>query len=158
MIVRKLRLKRGWTQSELAEMAGVTFRTIQRIEGGQIPSLDTARALAAVFEVDLNLIRPEDYDMLTEETTEPEKDLAVDEQEALIYAKRMKSFYEQLIACVVISVIFLIVFHGEWLVYLVLAGVGIGVAVQGLMAYEIINFMSPTWEKKMAEKKLGRKL
>ncbi|WP_198677174.1 helix-turn-helix transcriptional regulator [Aliidiomarina iranensis] len=30
MIVRKLRLKRGWSQSQLAEMAGVTTRTIQR--------------------------------------------------------------------------------------------------------------------------------
>ncbi|MAQ99766.1 MAG: XRE family transcriptional regulator [Oceanospirillaceae bacterium] len=158
MIVRKLRLKRGWTQSELAEMAGVTPRTIQRIERGQIPGLETARALAAVFEVDLNLIRPEEHDMQTEETTEPEKDLAADEQLALMYAKRMKSFYEQLIAYVVIAVIFLIVFHGEWLVYLVLAGVGIGVAIQGLMAYEVINFMSPKWERKMAEKKLGRKL
>ena len=96
--------------------------------------------------------------MQTEETTEPEKDLAADEQLALMYAKRMKSFYEQLIAYVVIAVIFLIVFHGEWLVYLVLAGVGIGVAIQGLMAYEVINFMSPKWERKMAEKKLGRKL
>jgi XRE family transcriptional regulator, regulator of sulfur utilization len=37
MIVRKLRLKRGWSQSQLAEMAGVTTRTIQRIEQGKMP-------------------------------------------------------------------------------------------------------------------------
>ena len=53
MIIRKLRLQRGWTQSQLAEMAGVTPRTILRIEQGQNPSLETCRALASVFEVDL---------------------------------------------------------------------------------------------------------
>ena len=57
MIVRKLRLKRGWTQSQLAEMADVTSRTIQRIEQGQKPSLETCKALASVFEVDISIIQ-----------------------------------------------------------------------------------------------------
>lgn len=155
MIVRKLRLKRGWTQSELAEMAGVTSRTIQRIESGQIPSLETARALASVFEVELNLIRPEDTDM---KELPPETELKVDEQAALLYAKRMKEFYEGLVAYVIVAAVFLVFSHGEWIVYLVLGGVGIGIAIQGLMAYEVISFMSPGWERRLAEKKLGRKL
>ena len=155
MIVRKLRLKRGWTQSELAEMAGVTSRTIQRIEGGQIPSLETARALASVFEVELNLIRPEDTDM---KELPPETELKVDEQAALLYAKRMKEFYEGLVSYVIVAAVFLVFSHGEWIVYLVLGGVGIGIAIQGLMAYEVISFMSPGWERRLAEKKLGRKL
>lgn len=49
MIVRKLRLKNGWSQSQLAEMAGVTTRTIQRIEQGHRPSMETSKSLAAVF-------------------------------------------------------------------------------------------------------------
>ena len=155
MIVRKLRLKRGWTQSELAEMAGVTSRTIQRIEGGQIPSLETARALASVFEVELTLIRPEDTDM---KELPPETELKVDEQAALLYAKRMKEFYEGLVSYVIVAAVFLVFSHGEWIVYLVLGGVGIGIAIQGLMAYEVISFMSPGWERRLAEKKLGRKL
>lgn len=44
MIVRKLRLQRGWSQSQLAEMAGVTTRTIQRIEQGQRPGMETCQA------------------------------------------------------------------------------------------------------------------
>ena len=48
MIVRKLRLQRGWSQSQLAEMLGVATRTVQRLEQGQRPSLETAKALAAV--------------------------------------------------------------------------------------------------------------
>lgn len=60
MIVRKLRLKRGRSQSQLAEMAGVTTRTIQRIEQGRRPSMETCKALASVFEVDLSLLQPQD--------------------------------------------------------------------------------------------------
>ena len=48
MIVRKLRLKNGWSQSRLAEMAGVTTRTIQRIEQGQ-PEGPKKRRFALVF-------------------------------------------------------------------------------------------------------------
>ena len=58
MIVRKLRLQRGWSQSQLAEMLGVATRTVQRLEQGQRPSLETAKALAAVFEVDLSTFQP----------------------------------------------------------------------------------------------------
>ena len=53
MIVRKLRLRHGWSQDQLAELADVSIRTIQRIERGHKPSLETAKALAAVFEVDV---------------------------------------------------------------------------------------------------------
>ena len=63
MIVRKLRLQRGWSQSQLAEMLGVATRTVQRLEQGQRPSLETAKALAAVFEVDLSTFQPEEPTM-----------------------------------------------------------------------------------------------
>src|SRR5690625_5728664 len=66
MIVRKLRLKRGWSQGQLAEMAGVTTRTIQRIEQGHRSSMETSKALASVFEVELSLIQPEDEQMRDE--------------------------------------------------------------------------------------------
>jgi transcriptional regulator with XRE-family HTH domain len=32
MIVRKLRLQRGWTQEHLAELTGLSVRSIQRLE------------------------------------------------------------------------------------------------------------------------------
>jgi len=85
-------------------------------------------------------------------------ELKTDEQYALMYAKRMKAFYESLVTYLVIAAVFLVAFHGQPVVYLVIAGVGIGVIVQGLVAFELISFMSPGWERKMAERKLGRKL
>tara|TARA_R110002073_G_scaffold278110_1_gene441962 strand:+ start:3358 stop:3816 length:459 start_codon:yes stop_codon:yes gene_type:complete len=152
MIVRKLRLKNGWSQSQLAEMAGVTTRTIQRIEQGHRPSMETSKALASVFEVDLNLLIPEDTQM------QNENELKADEQQALLYAKRMKEFYEFLITYLALSVVFLVFFHGEPVVYIIFAGIGLGLILQGLVAFEVVSFMNPGWEKRLVERKLGRKL
>ncbi len=152
MIVRKLRLKQGWTQAQLAELAGVTTRTIQRVEQGHRASLETYTALASVFEVDLSLLHPEDLEMNNDTNLKP------DEQSALQYAKRMKEFYESLITYVVLAVVFLFVFRGEPVVYIIFAGLGVALIVQGLIAFGVISFMSPDWERRLAEKKLGRKL
>ncbi|EXF41780.1 hypothetical protein N035_002290 [Klebsiella pneumoniae EGD-HP19-C] len=35
--VKQLRLQRAWSQEQLAEMAGLSVRTIQRIENGERP-------------------------------------------------------------------------------------------------------------------------
>lgn len=48
--IRALRLARAWSQEQLAELSSVSVRTIQRIEKGDPPSLETLSALAAVFE------------------------------------------------------------------------------------------------------------
>ncbi len=49
-IVKVLREHKKWSQATLAEIAGVTERTIQRVESGVASSLDTRRALARAFE------------------------------------------------------------------------------------------------------------
>lgn len=56
MIVRKLRIERGWTQEHLAQLAGLSVRSIQRIERGASCSLETRNALAAVFEVGRSML------------------------------------------------------------------------------------------------------
>lgn len=84
--------------------------------------------------------------------------MKADEQRALLYAKRVKEFYEFLITYVVLAAVFLVVMHDEPVVYIVFAGVGVGLIVQGLIAFEKISFMSPGWERRLAERRLGRKL
>ncbi|MCG7389594.1 helix-turn-helix domain-containing protein [Pantoea sp. ACRSB] len=49
--VRALRLQRAWSQEQLAEVSGLSTRTVQRIESGERPGLETLSALAAVFDV-----------------------------------------------------------------------------------------------------------
>ena len=46
MLVQKLRLQRGWSQQQLAELSGLNVRTIQRIEKGQEPSVESLKSLA----------------------------------------------------------------------------------------------------------------
>ena len=53
MIVRRLREKKGWSQEQLAELSGVSLRTVQRVEAGNRASLETLKSLASVFEVKL---------------------------------------------------------------------------------------------------------
>lgn len=47
------RLARAWSQEQLAELSGLSTRTIQRIESGHQPGLETLSALAAVFAVNV---------------------------------------------------------------------------------------------------------
>lgn len=51
--VRRLRSARGWSQQHLAEAAGLSPRTIQRVEGQGIASMATAVSLAATFDMPL---------------------------------------------------------------------------------------------------------
>ena len=153
MIVRKLRLQRGWSQDQLAELTGLNVRTIQRIERGQKPSLESAKALASVFEVELFTFQLEDTAM------NQHIDLKPDEEAAIKYGKRMMEFYHGVIAYVICAVVFFTVFgFSNPILYWVFLGVGAGLVVQGLFAYEIIRFPLPNFEKKIIEKKLGRKL
>ena len=57
LLIQKLRLQRGWSQEQLAEVAGLSVRTIQRIERGQTPSAESLKALAAVLEADFGALR-----------------------------------------------------------------------------------------------------
>lgn len=51
-LIRELRERHGLTQETLAEAAGLSTRTIQRLERGGVASMETAMALASVFDID----------------------------------------------------------------------------------------------------------
>jgi len=56
-LVRKLRTERSWSQDQLADAAGLSLRTVQRIEKDGTSSLESSQALAAVFETHLASIQ-----------------------------------------------------------------------------------------------------
>lgn len=51
--VRTLRRKRAWTQEQLAEVAGVSLRTVQRMENGDSISFASAKAVANALNVEI---------------------------------------------------------------------------------------------------------
>lgn len=53
MSIKQLRVQRGWSQEQLAERSGLSVRTIQRIENGRTPGLNSATALANALQVDV---------------------------------------------------------------------------------------------------------
>ena len=49
--IQKLRASKCWSQDELASASGLSVRTIQRVEKTGTASLETTKALSAVFNV-----------------------------------------------------------------------------------------------------------
>lgn len=56
--LRRERELRAWSQSHLAEVAGLSMRTVQRIENSGSASLDSAKAIAAAFDTQVEALLP----------------------------------------------------------------------------------------------------
>jgi XRE family transcriptional regulator, regulator of sulfur utilization len=159
-IVRKLRLQRGWTQDQLAEFAGISVRSVQRIERGADSSLETLKSLAAVFEVDVHTLKNGEMPMQTDTT------VTADEKEALEYVKGLREFYMHVFMFAVFAAVFPLMFGLRLgfdnpkvqMILLGFLGWAVGVVVHGLAAYEVVRFLGPKWERALIEKRLGRKL
>ena len=153
MIVRKLRLKRAWSQEQLAQFSGLNIRTIQRIERGQKAGLESLKSLAAVFEIELEdlLKKMENSEKYSEE-----------ENRVIEHVKDIKGFYSHLINYgMVILGLFIVNFITSpdyywawWAAF----GWGIGVVSHGISVFEVYSFFGADWEKKQIEKRLGKKL
>lgn len=52
-LIRTLRGERSWSQDQLASISGLSLRTIQRIEKQGTCSLDSKKALASAFDLDV---------------------------------------------------------------------------------------------------------
>jgi len=56
--LRREREIRAWSQSHLAEVAGLSMRTVQRIEHSGSASLESAKAIAAAFDTQVEALLP----------------------------------------------------------------------------------------------------
>ena len=52
MGVKELRQERSWSQEQLADLSGLSLRTVQRIEASNKAGYGSLRALALAFEID----------------------------------------------------------------------------------------------------------
>ena len=161
MRVRELRLQRGWSQEQLAGLVDVSVRTIQRIEQGFKPCLETSKALASVLEVDIATFTTDTTHVQETSTTKQTDEEAV----ARLYVKGVKEFYGHLVIYLCFAVIYgyLTIFHGMGDTSIILFGLsfwGFGLLIQCLVAFEKISLMGlgSRWEEQAIAKKLGRKL
>jgi transcriptional regulator with XRE-family HTH domain len=61
MILKQLRIGRHLSQEQLATMAGLSVRTIQRIESGHNASVESLKSLASALEVDIATLNQETF-------------------------------------------------------------------------------------------------
>ena len=155
MLIQKLRLQRGWSQEQLAEVSGLSVRTIQRLERGQPGSLESMKALAAVFETDLDRLKEPTMDA-------PRSDVRPDEALALAHVRKVKSFYvhltQYLIVISILAVVNLTSYPNYlWFVWPAL-GWGLGLLAHGAAVFNVVPFLDGARERRQVEKFLGRKL
>jgi transcriptional regulator with XRE-family HTH domain len=160
MLIQKMRLKRGWSQQQLAQASGLSVRTVQRIEGGHAASTETLKSIAAVFEVDFSTLTPMESTM---DTASP--NISLDEKlelEAFRYVKALKHFYLHLARYLVVGtglVIFNLVYspHHLWSLW-ALGGWGVGVLMQAMRIFGGNAMFGPDWERRQVENRLRRPL
>jgi transcriptional regulator with XRE-family HTH domain len=156
MFVQKLRLQRGWSQEDLAELSTLSVRTIQRIERGHTASAESLKALASVFEVDFLSLKEPGMD--TSSASRVDRDEAL----ALAHVRRIKRFYNHLIEFIaVVGVLAAMNYvtnpHYPWVLWVALSW-GAVLAVQGLQVFEKLPFLTAAWERRLVEKYMERKL
>lgn len=174
MLVQKLRLQKGWSQQQLADLSGLSVRTIQRIEQGQGASVESLKSLAAVFEIDFNTLQEPAMDTLSPPLASdpftaspnpaghpPNPALTHDEVLALKHVRQLKGLYLHATQYVVV-VTAMAIFnlwrqpHYWWFLW-VAFGWGTGLLVHAARVMDWGPF-STAWEKAQVEKRLGRKL
>lgn len=157
MLVQKLRLKRGWSQQQLAEASGLSARTIQRIEAGQAASTETLKSIAAVFELDFSTLDTE-RQMATTEISPGEKQ----EAEAFEYVRRLRKFYQHCLRYVLVNLALVAVNLIQtperlWVLW-VIGGWGLGLLLHAFRVFGPDRMFGPEWEKRQVERRLGRPL
>lgn len=157
MLVQKLRLKRGWSQSQLAQASGLSTRTVQRVEAGYPASTETLKSLAAVFEVDFSTLNQE-APMAEASDTHTERQ----EQEVFKQVRKLRGFYIHFIQYVTILIILIAINlivtpHRLWVLW-VAAGWGVGMLFHAWRVFGSRRLLGPDWERREVEKRLGRPL
>ena len=95
--IKKMRLERHWSQDQLAEMSGLSIRTIQRIENGENAGLESLKSLASVFETNI------------EDSDKKEEMIQIRKEEE--YVQNLKGFYKLLAVAIISLMVPLLLFE-----------------------------------------------
>jgi transcriptional regulator with XRE-family HTH domain len=142
--IKKMRLERHWSQDQLAEMSGLSTRTIQRIENGENAGLETLKSLAAVFEIN---IADSDKKEETEQIRKEEK-----------YVQSVKGFYKLLAIAIFSLVVPFIIAVNESSNWIIFFWIVFSWAVLiGIYSLNTFDFFGEEWKRKLINKKFKKK-
>ena len=157
-IIRKHRLEKGYSKENLAEMAGVSTQTLQRIERGANASTVTLKCIASVLETDFGTLRKEPVMQTQIPQTLP--DLPSQEQEAMVYVCDIKAFYLHAVqygmVMLGLTILNLLTSPGYFWAIWPMLGWGMGAVSHGLSVFEVINPFGDAWEKRQIAKRMNR--
>jgi HTH-type transcriptional regulator, competence development regulator len=148
---REYRLARAWSQEQLAEMAGLSTRTVQRIENGDRPGLETLSALASVFGVSVSELTGSDKNIdeaLDRRITDAQNKVASEGR-----------FYRSVITAVVVCLL-LFVFNRLkspdylWSIWVAVIW-GALLIVRGMRTF-VLHKLTSRWQRKRLQKLLRR--
>jgi transcriptional regulator with XRE-family HTH domain len=145
--VKTYRLTKAWSQEQLAEVASLSVRTVQRTEKGQKPSLETLSALASAFGVNVSDLSEETYDASQ----------ALDERisEAKIQVAQETWFYRILVTAVLVCTALMIInylfTHGKLLVRCGICYMGRTCHIQGIRVF-IMRGKIALWQQRRLQK------
>ncbi len=145
-LLKSLRLEKGWSQEQLAGIADISERTVQRLERGDACSLETAKALATAFDT-----RAETFIERTGGPAEPKADEerlreVQLERKARQNFKLYKNFAVYLAVNTMLVVINLVTYPEHlWFIYPLL-GWGL------ILAFNAILVFRPDWEKRIVRR------
>ena len=186
MLIQKLRLQRGWSQEQLAELSGLSVRTVQRIEKGQLASAESLKSLASVFDIEFSILLPltlagakeqamsdatfnntSTHIGQTQTQTQTQTNpmlhgVSNDEALALRHVRAVRGFYYHAAqyAVIITGLVILNIIvspHKIWAIYPAL-GWGLGLAAHAFGVFTKPKFFGADWEKRQVEKFLKRPL
>lgn len=154
MDIKKLRLQRAWSQEQLAECSGLSVRTIQRLEKGGQMSLESQKAIAAVFDINTGDFEKEDDKQRIDKPT-------LLEQEARNEVKELKRFYRKIIRfgfLIGLLLVINLIFSPDnlWVVWPALGWLMV-IAWKGLKSYVFTTTFGPAWEERQVQQRLQNK-
>lgn len=157
MSLAERRMAKGWSQEDLAEISGLSVRTIQRAETGSKLGLETLKALAASFETDVSTLITEQHGMTHPIPTSAMPDK---EQRVIEDIKKLKGFYLHLILYFVIlaglGVLNYFVSPDEIWVHYVAISWAIGLAAHAISVFGMFGLFGSDWEQREFEKRMRR--
>ena len=161
MNIQQRRLEKGWSQEYLAQVSGLSVRTIQRIEGGQRAGLETLKSLAAAFETDVADLAQEPKPMIKNTTEKPEN-LTRDEQQALEYVENLKGFHlNWIMAAILIPCLYILNLYDSsgypWILW-VIGGWGLGIILHAVFVFGQYKVFGRKWERHVLDKYRNRQV